>query len=666
MDSNTQTNSDKHKSDKHKSDKHKSDKHKSDKHKSDKHKSDKHKSDKHKSDKNSDEHNIDDHKSEKHKSGKHKSSDSGKHKSNKHEKEIEPIVFKATNVSISTCTVLTNLNSKINLGLISRFITIHDQYSQELDDKKGGIYNLEFYGNCARGETLVDKIKNEFNNQATIKFKYWGFRSVNVKFFANGKLQMTGLKYEDETIEIANLLIDIINNINVPIKTNIESLKNVNKTYDFQLIYDEKTKNVFYYRQYYDRFLTSYEFDTNEIYNKTYLDNNNNNDNDNDNDIVSNNNYVYNNTDSINHITNLIDKPVNYNRKGFIEGIHDIYKDTIEENHKIFLKENEWYGDNFIQTIIAKISHIKYYFTYELENSLIKSTSLIEVKQNIEALIKKYTDFKFKPLDDILSNINKNLYSNDEQTLGNLKNEIFKYNKDYARLLDYKVNRLINIRTIDITICNAVHKYLLEKTTNITKDTSGTIDINNLIIPLEQLELSALIIDKPHNYYVSGTETVLINSDLSINHNINLKKISKILKKEGLFNTYEPDDYPGVLTKYYYNPNNITQGICNCPVHCSTREKHSICTKVTISVFRPGSIIITGARNIVHLMAAHDKILEILKDNIAIIKGIDNEDDNKQIAILNNEFRKISKKTRLIFIKKENIINYESINKCES
>ena len=138
-----------------------------------------------------------------------------------------------------------------------------------------------------------------------------------------------------------------------------------------------------------------------------------------------------------------------------------------------------------------------------------------------------------------------------------------------------------------------------------------------------------------------------------------LKKISKILKKEGYFNTYEPDEYHGVLTKYYYNINNTIQGICNCSVHCSTKEKNSICTKVTISIFRTGSIIITGSRKLLHLMAAHDKILKILKDNIEIIKGVDNEDDHKQIAILNNEFRKISKKTRLFFIKKDQIVNYD-------
>ena len=323
----------------------------------------------------------------------------------KNEKIKEPIIFKATNVSISTCTVLTNLNSKINLGLLSRFIAVHDQYSPELDNKSGGIYNLEFYGNCARGDTLIDKIKDEFNNQATVKFKYWGFRSVNVKFFANGKLQMTGLKYEDESKEIANLLIDIINNIKIPIKTNIESLQKVDKTFDFQLIYDTKSKNVFYYRQFYDRFLTPYEFDTDEIYNisdvekrntKNSTTNSNTNSNSSINTNINNTYKNYNN--NCENIIKLNDKNVNFNRKGFVKNIHDTYKDTIEEEHKSFLQENEWYGDNAIKNIITKIEHIKYYFTYELENLLIKSNSLIEIKKNIDIIMKKYTDFKFTPI----------------------------------------------------------------------------------------------------------------------------------------------------------------------------------------------------------------------------------------------------------------------------
>ena len=138
--------------------------------------------------------------------------------------------------------------------------------------------------------------------------------------------------------------------------------------------------------------------------------------------------------------------------------------------------------------------------------------------------------------------------------------------------------------------------------------------------------------------------------------------MSKLLKKIGLYNSYEPDEYPGVLTKYYYNPNNITQGICNCEPHCSSKEKHSVCTKITISVFRPGSIIITGARNISQLISTYKVILKLLADNINYIKGVEYEDDNKQISILNNEFRKISKKPRLFFIKKTNIINYDKIS----
>ena len=36
---------------------------------------------------------------------------------------------------------------------------------------------------------------------------------------------MTGLKYENEAKEIAQLLINIINNITISVKTSIESLK---------------------------------------------------------------------------------------------------------------------------------------------------------------------------------------------------------------------------------------------------------------------------------------------------------------------------------------------------------------------------------------------------------------------------------------------------------
>ena len=42
---------------------------------------------------------------------------------------VTPFEFNSTPISISTCTLTTFLNSKINIGLISRFINIYEQYS---------------------------------------------------------------------------------------------------------------------------------------------------------------------------------------------------------------------------------------------------------------------------------------------------------------------------------------------------------------------------------------------------------------------------------------------------------------------------------------------------------------------------------------------------------
>jgi TATA-box binding protein (TBP) (component of TFIID and TFIIIB) len=518
------------------------------------------------------------------------------------------------------------------LGLISRFINIYEQYAPELDEKSGGLYNLEFYGNCARGETLIDKIKDEFNNQATIKLKYWGFRNVNIKIFANGRLQMTGLRYEDEATVVADLLINILKNIKIHVIKDIKKLPEISNIYDFQLVYDPINKNVTYYRKYYNRFLKDYDFNTDLICEQTE-------------------------TSSF----------VNLNRKNFVKGVHDIYNitsDPIEEANNTFIKETDWNGDLYIKYTINKLDKLKAYFTNDLEYKLSNSKSLDELKINIEELMAKYTDFKFTPLDKLLSDIGKNIFSTDNQTLIDIKLEICKFNRVYSHFLEKKINRLINIRTIDITICNAVKYYFtsLETETQSQLPTQSHSPIEIPIeIPIEKIDLIIGTITEPHNYFINGTETVLINSDFSINQNINLKKMSKLLKKIGLYNSYEPDEYPGVLTKYYYNPNNITQGICNCEPHCSSKEKHSICTKITISVFRPGSIIITGARNISQLISTYKVILKLLADNINYIKGVEYEDDNKQISILNNEFRKISKKPRLFFIKKTNIINYDKI-----
>jgi len=587
--------------------------------------------------------------------------------------------FEVSNLTISTCTVITNLNAKVNLGYLTRFVNIYEQNAPELDLKSGGIYNLEFYGNCARGETLVDRIKDEFNNQTTVKFKYWGFRNVNVKIFANGKLQMTGLKYENEAMEIGNLMIDIIQNTKINVLNNISELINVAKTFDFQVVYDSDKNKVFYYRKYYNRFLKNYNFDIDKIYNDykglsaTVLDNSIDDTTSTDDKKIKSKVKCKKSSNIDTEIgidvkkqekekekekdkkkKNIIQiKEYNFNikRKNFIKGIHDAYSDIIEDEHKDFLKENEWYGDNEIMRTIDKLELIKTLFEKDMENVLTISKTLLDVRDNIERLGLKYQDFKFDELDEILTNINKGIYSTDENTLVDVKSEIYHFIKTYRNLLEKKINRLVIIRNIDVLICYNLEKYLETQERN----TIESIDkLKN--ISLEDLDMLMNEITAPYNYHVSNTETVLINSDLSVNFNINLKKLSKILKKKGLFNTYEPDEHSGINLKYYYNPTNMVQGFCNCQPHCATKEKHPVCTKITILIFRPGSIIITGSRNIEQLKSAHELIIKLMEENMNSVKVEDSVDDNKHIALLNNEFRKISRKPRLFYIKRENII----------
>ena len=538
--------------------------------------------------------------------------------------------FKATNLTISTCTVICNLNSKINLEYFTRFVPVHNIQAPQLNTKDGGIYNVEFYGNCARGETLIDKIKDEFNNQTTVKFKYWGFRMVNVKVFRNGKLQMTGLKYEDESAVIGNLLINIIKNIQIPVMDNIKNITNIQPSLDIQFVYDNINRKITYYRRYHNRFLKNYNFELEELYSQT---------------------------PSRAATISLQTVSFDIKNKNFVKGLHDTYNDVLEDSNKDFLESNEWYGDNAILKIIDMIEFSKNIIEKELGDILTTSRTLLEVREKVIKLQNKFLDFKFIGLTHILTNITDGIYQENEQSLKDLKTEIYQFLKQYNLLLNKKISRLITIRNADINICSNLEKYFISGNATSNCNNNNNSNGNNYMIPISELELKNAEITKPHNYFVSNLDTVLINSDLNVNFNIHLNKLSKILKKKGLFNTYEPDDHSGVNLRYYWNKDNETQGFCKCIPHCSTKEKKSICTKITVLIFRPGSVIITGSRSIEQLKNAHKFVLKLLADHMETIRIDDDEDDeNKHISLLNNEFRKMSRKPRLFYIKKINII----------
>jgi TATA-box binding protein (TBP) (component of TFIID and TFIIIB) len=100
----------------------------------------------------------------------------------------------------------------------------------------------------------------------------------------------------------------------------------------------------------------------------------------------------------------------------------------------------------------------------------------------------------------------------------------------------------------------------------------------------------------------------LINTDYAINKFINQDALHKLLINEyNLFSMLEKTIYQGVNTKFFYNILNPS-GICQCTNICKGQgagDGDGECKRITMSIFRTGRIIITGARELKQIEAAY-------------------------------------------------------------
>ncbi len=135
--------------------------------------------------------------------------------------------------------------------------------------------------------------------------------------------------------------------------------------------------------------------------------------------------------------------------------------------------------------------------------------------------------------------------------------------------------------------------------------------------------------------------TRMINSDYTIGKAIRRDRLYKILVEEyGLWSSYEPTIYQGVNTKFFWNkarPVEAPPGICVCPNPCEgggSGYKIGDCKKITISPFRTGSIIITGAKHIEQLNDAYKFVNEVLSSHADIVLRDEQESPiKKKISI---------------------------------
>lgn len=118
--------------------------------------------------------------------------------------------------------------------------------------------------------------------------------------------------------------------------------------------------------------------------------------------------------------------------------------------------------------------------------------------------------------------------------------------------------------------------------------------------------------------HINKVQTSLINTDFSINKDIQQDALQKILVEEyNLISTLEKTIYQGINMKYFYNTNNIGHGVCNCTgILCKgygRGDGNGNCKRITVSIFRTGKIIITGAMTMDQINAAYVYIAEILE-----------------------------------------------------
>tara|TARA_B100000902_G_C27220099_1_gene869172 strand:- start:216 stop:962 length:747 start_codon:yes stop_codon:yes gene_type:complete len=104
---------------------------------------------------------------------------------------------------ISTMTAVGKLSTDIDLEKMYNSLRI-DEIVKFVEYKK----QYKGYSKKLEKKSRKKKEKVTFYNQSTIHIFYKD-KIINVKLFNNGKVQMTGLKYEKQGIEVLNIIKDI-------------------------------------------------------------------------------------------------------------------------------------------------------------------------------------------------------------------------------------------------------------------------------------------------------------------------------------------------------------------------------------------------------------------------------------------------------------------------
>jgi TATA-box binding protein (TBP) (component of TFIID and TFIIIB) len=112
-------------------------------------------------------------------------------------------------------------------------------------------------------------------------------------------------------------------------------------------------------------------------------------------------------------------------------------------------------------------------------------------------------------------------------------------------------------------------------------------------ILVQILETLQPFIENKLNYIEDTVETVLINSNFNCGFFINREVLYDILKmKYNLQSIYDPCSYPGIQSKFYYNPDVALQN--GCQISEENKNLYKNIREVSFMIFRTGSVLIVG------------------------------------------------------------------------
>jgi hypothetical protein len=141
-------------------------------------------------------------------------------------------------------------------------------------------------------------------------------------------------------------------------------------------------------------------------------------------------------------------------------------------------------------------------------------------------------------------------------------------------------------------------------------------------------------------YNVDSTETVLINSNFNCGFFINREVLHDILKyKYNIQSIYDACSYPGIQSKFYYNPDVDHQ--CGSQISEENKSLYKNIKQVSFMIFRTGSVLIVGK--------CDEPVVMIIYEFVK--------------TLLNNEFKQICQKNMKITMDDVKIIKKKKVRR---